>query len=296
MTMDQKSLSETDHLLTATRIRSLANQLNIHPTKKLGQNFMIDPGTVRRIVSLAAVNDCDQILEVGPGLGSLTLGLLETGASVTAIEIDPSLAQQLPRTVQLLQPDHRSNFHLVLADALRITPDNLQQSGLDLSRPFKLVANLPYNVAVPIFLTLLQKCPTLQFATVLVQDEVADRLSAQPGSKMYGVPSVKLAWYGKAVKAGKVGRSVFWPSPNVDSALVSFQRYDAPLDTDGCRDLTFQLIDEAFSQRRKTLRASLKKSISADQIEAAGYDSSLRGEKLTVNDFMNLAHEIINSK
>lgn len=279
-------------LLGAVRIHALAKALEIRPTKKLGQNFMVNPSTVRRIVSLAGVTTASRVLEVGPGLGSLTLGLLETGALVTAVEIDPRLAEQLPKTVAALQPEHAMNFSLVLNDVLKITATDLAAAGLDADNPdhpFFLVSNLPYNVAVPILLTLLEKCRGLRSAVILVQDEVADRLSAAPGSKSYGVPSVKLAWYGKAFKAGKVARSVFWPVPNVDSALVMFMRRDTPLGDDDLHRRTFQLVDAAFSQRRKTLRAALKGLISADAIAAAGIDPTLRGEKLTVDDFVRLA-------
>ena len=253
---------------------------------------MVDPGTVRRIVSLAGVTADSRVLEVGPGLGSLTLGLLETGALVTAVEIDPCLAEQLPKTVAALQPEHAMNFSLVLNDALKVTATDLAAAVLDADnpdRPFLLVSNLPYNAAVPILLTLLEKCRGLRSAVVLVQDEVADRLSAAPGSKSYGVPSVKLAWYGEAFKAGKVARSVFWPVPNVDSALVAFVRREAPLGDNGLRRRTFRLVDAAFGQRRKTLRAALKGLASVDDIAAAGIDPTLRGEKLAVDDFVRLA-------
>lgn len=279
-------------LLGAFRIHALVRALGIRPTKKLGQNFMVDPGTVRRIVSLAGVTADSRVLEVGPGLGSLTLGLLETGALVTAVEIDPCLAEQLPKTVAALQPEHAMNFSLVPNDALKVTATDLAAAALDADnpdRPFLLVSNLPYNAAVPILLTLLEKCRGLRSAVVLVQDEVADRLSASPGSKSYGVPSVKLAWYGEAFKAGKVARSVFWPVPNVDSALVAFVRREAPLGDNGLRRRTFRLVDAAFGQRRKTLRAALKGLASVDDIAAVGIDPTLRGEKLAVDDFVRLA-------
>lgn len=300
----------SEHLLGANAIHALAHQLGIRPTKKLGQNFMIDPGTVRRIAHIAGVTSASTVLEVGPGLGSLTLALLETGAHVTAVEIDKHLAQQLPRTVEHYQPEAlaEGRFSLITADALSLTPEVLRAQGNliadDPNHPFSLVSNLPYNVAVPILLTLLDRCDGLASATVLVQDEVADRLSAEAGSKTYGAPSVKLAWYGNAEKAGKVGRNVFWPVPNVDSALVAFTR--THVRNDGCDDddktyaadkaravalkkRTFALIDAAFAQRRKTLRAALKGMASADQIEAAGIDPTVRGEKLSAADFTRLA-------
>ncbi|KFI45856.1 ribosomal RNA small subunit methyltransferase A [Bifidobacterium bohemicum] len=211
----------TGRLLGAADIRRIAAEAGVSPTKKLGQNFVIDPGTVRRIAREAGVNAGTNVLEVGPGLGSLTLALLETGANVTAVEIDPKLAARLPQTVAEFMPQAASRLTVVQADALTVTPGLLP--GLA-SGPFTLVANLPYNVATPIVLTLLERFNGLDRFLVMVQKEVADRLVASPGSKTYGSPSVKLAWYGHAERAGLVGRNVFWPAPNVDSALVSFAR------------------------------------------------------------------------
>lgn len=316
-TSDMAIHASSEKLLGANDIHALAQQLGIRPTKKLGQNFMIDPGTVRRIAHIAGVTASSTVLEIGPGLGSLTLALLETGAHVTAVEIDEHLAGQLPATIQRFQPEAlaEGRFSLITADALTLTPEILQTQGNltadDSAQPFSLVSNLPYNVAVPILLTLLDRCAGLADATVLVQEEVADRLSAAPGSKTYGTPSVKLAWYGQAEKAGKVGRTVFWPVPNVDSALVSFKRTrtaDRTIDTlrtnaatranaaadDALKTQTFALIDAAFAQRRKTLRAALKKLASAEVIESAGIDPSLRGEKLSAADFERLAAAVVN--
>lgn len=289
-----ENLLATARLLGADDIHQLAAQAGIQPTKKLGQNFMCDPQTIRRIVTIAGVQPGDQVVEVGPGLGSLTLGLLGAGAHVTTVEIDPKLHAQLPHTVERYQPQNADNLTTVLSDALAIkTADQLP--GIDPDKPFALVSNLPYNVATPILLTLLSRFENLSSACVLVQSEVADRLSAGPGSKIYGVPSVKLRWYGEAKNAGKVARSVFWPVPNVDSSLVSFTRWpqgspqalraqDYQL-----QERTFALIEAAFLQRRKTLRAALHDQLSAEQIQAAGIDPMLRGEKLTLEQFAALA-------
>lgn len=289
-----ENLLATARLLGADDIHQLAAQAGIQPTKKLGQNFMCDPQTIRRIVTIAGVQPGDQVVEVGPGLGSLTLGLLGAGAHVTTVEIDPKLHAQLPHTVERYQPHNADNLTTVLSDALAIkTADQLP--GIDPDKPFALVSNLPYNVATPILLTLLSRFENLSSACVLVQSEVADRLSAGPGSKIYGVPSVKLRWYGEAKNAGKVACSVFWPVPNVDSSLVSFTRWpqgsphalraqDYQL-----QERTFALIEAAFLQRRKTLRAALRDQLRAEQIEAAGIDPMLRGEKLTLEQFAALA-------
>lgn len=289
-----ENLLATARLLGADDIHQLTAQAGIQPTKKLGQNFMCDPQTIRRIVTIAGVQPGDQVVEVGPGLGSLTLGLLGAGAHVTTVEIDPKLNAQLPQTVERFQPQNADNLTTVLSDALAIeTADQLP--GIDPDKPFALVSNLPYNVATPILLTLLARFSNLSSACVLVQSEVADRLSAGPGSKIYGVPSVKLRWYGEAKNAGKVARSVFWPVPNVDSSLVSFTRWpqgspqalraqDYQL-----QERTFALIEAAFLQRRKTLRAALRDQLSAEQIQAAGIEPMLRGEKLTLEQFAALA-------
>ncbi|WP_284748536.1 16S rRNA (adenine(1518)-N(6)/adenine(1519)-N(6))-dimethyltransferase RsmA [Amycolatopsis sp. RTGN1] len=272
-------------LLGPAEIRGLAAELDVRPTKKLGQNFVHDPNTVRRIVELADVGPGDVVLEVGPGLGSLTLGLLATGARVVAVEIDPKLAERLPKTVADRAPEVAGNLQVVAADALRVTND-------DLPEPTALVANLPYNVAVPVVLHLLAELPSLKNGLVMVQTEVADRMAAGPGSRIYGVPSVKLAWYGPARKVAAVPRSVFWPVPNVDSALVAFERGDAPASDD--RDRLFGLVDAAFSQRRKTLRAALagwagSAERAGELLTAAGIDPKTRGEQLGVHDFARLA-------
>ncbi|BDR53875.1 ribosomal RNA small subunit methyltransferase A [Bombiscardovia nodaiensis] len=283
---------QAGHLLGAADIRRLADQAGVSPTKKLGQNFVIDPGTVRHIVRLAALLPQAQVLEVGPGLGSLTLGLLEAGAQVTAVEIDPRLAALLPSTVAAYMPQSVQRFSIVQQDALTVSPQTNPQ--LAQAPSLTLVSNLPYNVATPILLNLLERFNNLQSALVMVQKEVADRLVAEPGSKIYGIPSAKLAWYGSAKRVGRVGRNVFWPAPNVDSALVSFQR--APQDAAGnlhgsaaARDRTFQLIDAAFAQRRKTLRSALSDLVEPPAFAAAGIDPQRRGETLSIAEFARLA-------
>lgn len=276
-------------LLGPGEIRKLAAELNIRPTKKLGQNFVHDPNTVRRIVELAGVGQADQVLEVGPGLGSLTLALLASGARVSAVEIDPVLAGRLSATVAEHLPDAPSRLHVVIQDALRLRAADLPEP------PNVLVANLPYNVAVPVVLHLLAELPSLRRGLVMVQAEVADRMAARPGSRVYGVPSVKLSWYGPVRKVASVPRTVFWPVPNVDSALVSFERAEPVSTAD--RDLVFSLIDKAFSQRRKTLRAALASwAGSAEEaaalLRAAGVDPGARGEQLGVRDFAQIAERV----
>ena len=221
-TLTEISIENEGQLLGAADIRRIAAEEGITPTKKFGQNFVIDPGTVRKIVAAAEVKSGDIVMEVGPGLGSLTLAILQTGAQLTAVEIDPPLARRLPHTVEEFMPQSMQKFNVILKDALTVNADDVPQIAQ--AKQFTLVANLPYNVATPIILTLLEKFSNLQNFLVMVQKEVADRLCAQPGNKVYGTPSVKLAWYGKAQRAGLIGRNVFWPSPNVDSALVSFTR------------------------------------------------------------------------
>ncbi len=284
-----ETTSAAGHLLGAADIRRIAADAGISPTKKFGQNFVIDPGTVRRIVREAGVGADDHVLEVGPGLGSLTLAILETGAQMTAVEIDPPVAQRLPRTIGEFMPQAADRLRVVRADALTLAPQNLPDFADDAS--FTLVANLPYNVATPILLTLLERFDNLGSFLVMVQKEVADRLSARPGSKIYGTPSVKLAWYGVAKSVGTIGRNVFWPAPNVDSALVRFDRYapgEAPA-AKSSREDVFALIDAAFGQRRKTLHAALKKVVPEGTFEKAGIDATRRGETLTVDEFVRLA-------
>ena len=273
-------------LLGPAEVRSLATGLGVRPTKTLGQNFLHDPNTIRRIVRTAGLEPADVVLEVGPGLGSLTLGLLSTVDRVLAVEVDPVLAAALPSTVDDRLAGGGDRLTVVAADALTLT-------SLPDPQPTKLVANLPYNVAVPVVLHLLALVPTLRAGLVMVQAEVADRLTAQPGSRIYGVPSVKLAWYAAARRAGAVPRTVFWPVPNVDSGLVSFTRRDPPA-AGVPRDQVFAVIDAAFAQRRKTLRAALSAwagtpARAEDLLRAAGIDPSARGESLDVAAFARLA-------
>jgi 16S rRNA (adenine1518-N6/adenine1519-N6)-dimethyltransferase len=278
----------TPRLLGPAEIRDLADLLGVTPTKKLGQNFVHDANTVRRIVQTAGVERGETVLEIGPGLGSLTLGLLEAGADVIAVEIDGRLAAQLPHTVKVMQPG--TNLTVVHADALRIE----ELPG----EPVRLVANLPYNVSVPVLLHLLERFPSLQSGIVMVQAEVGHRLAAEPGSKVYGGPSVKAAWYGRWRIAGQVSRMVFWPVPNVDSVLVGFERDGAPGDPPGTeaeRLAVFELVDAAFQQRRKMLRQSLSArlggsaAVASDVLARAGVDPQARGEQLTVDDFLRIA-------
>ncbi len=274
----------TTALLGPAEIRSLAAQLNLRPRKTLGQNFLHDANTIRRIVRSAELKADDVVLEVGPGLGSLTLGLLAAGHPVTAVEIDPVLAAALPRTVAV---------HLADAPLTVVTADALRLEAVPGATPTALVANLPYNVAVPVVLHLLEALPSLRSGLVLVQAEVADRLAAPPGSKVYGVPSVKTAWYARATRAGSVPRAVFWPVPNVDSGLVRLARHDPP-PVDVERAAVFAVIDAAFAQRRKMLRPALASwagsAANAEHIlRAAGIDPTARGETLTVTQFAKIA-------
>ncbi|KAA2252924.1 16S rRNA (adenine(1518)-N(6)/adenine(1519)-N(6))-dimethyltransferase RsmA [Solihabitans fulvus] len=276
-------------LLGPADVRRLAAELDVRPTKKLGQNFMHDPNTVRRIVASAQLDPDDVVLEIGPGLGSLTLALLPAARSVLAVEIDPVLAERLPRTAAERAPDLAGRLRVLLADAMRVTADQLRADGPE---PTALVANLPYNIAVPVVLHLLAELPSLAKGLVLVQSEVADRMAAGPGSKVYGVPSVKLAWYAAARRAGPVPRAVFWPVPNVDSALVSFTRRPEPSTVE--RATMFALVDAAFSQRRKTLRAALagwagSAAQAGELLRSAGVDPGARGEQLSVTDFARIA-------
>lgn len=276
-------------LLGAAEIRSLAAGLDLRPTKQKGQNFVIDGNTVRKIVAESGVGSDDVVLEVGPGLGSLTLALLAVARRVIALEIDPLLAGALPATIAAHAPDQVDAFEVVLADALRVTE-------IPGPPPTALVANLPYNVSVPVLLHLLALLPSLERGLVMVQAEVADRLAAVPGSKTYGVPSVKAAWYADVRRAGSIGRNVFWPAPNVDSGLVAWTRREPPTTT-ASREQVFAVIDAAFAHRRKALRPSLRELAgSAEAAEAAlaraGIDPMTRGEELRIDSFVTIAEQL----
>ncbi|MFF0579247.1 16S rRNA (adenine(1518)-N(6)/adenine(1519)-N(6))-dimethyltransferase RsmA [Streptosporangium saharense] len=277
-------------LLGPVEIRELAERLGVRPTKKLGQNFVIDAGTVRRIVRVADLRPDDVVIEVGPGLGSLTLALLPEARGVVAVEIDPVLATQLPLTVAKHAPEFADRLTVVPADAMRVLPGELPEE-----KPTALVANLPYNVSVPVVLHLLETLPSLRAVLIMVQSEVADRLAAGPGSKVYGIPSLKAAWYADVRRAGPVGRTVFWPVPNVDSGLVAMTRRQPP-ETTASREAVFAVVDAAFAQRRKTLRAALASwagtAAAAEQaLRAAGVDPTLRGEQLSIEDFARIAEK-----
>jgi 16S rRNA (adenine1518-N6/adenine1519-N6)-dimethyltransferase len=276
-------------LLGPAEVRSLAVQLDLRPTKQRGQNFVIDPNTVRRIVRESGVTERDVVVEVGPGLGSLTLALLEVADRVVAIEVDPVLAERLPATIAEFAPAQAERCEVLHADALRI-------DAVPGPPPTALVANLPYNVSVPVLLHLLALLPSLEHGLVMVQSEVADRLAAPPGSKVYGVPSVKAAWYADVRRAGAIGRNVFWPAPNVDSGLVAWTRRDPPTSRVS-RVEVFAVIDAAFAQRRKGLRGALRQLAGSTEaaekaLVAAGIDPLARGESLRIEDFVRVAEEL----
>ena len=271
-------------LLGAAEIREIAERIGVRPTKKLGQNFVVDANTCRKIVKSADVGPQDIALEIGPGLGSLTLAMLESAESVIAIEIDDRLALELPATAARHGFDS-SKLTIVNADAMAI-------SELPVN-PTVLVANLPYNVSVPVLLRFLELFPTLRSGIVMVQSEVADRLVAKPNSKTYGSPSVKAAWWADLTSAGTVSRSIFWPVPNVDSSLVRFVRHQNAGD-EVLRKTTFKIIDAAFAQRRKMMRAALSdicggSAEASAVIEASGVDPTIRGEALELADFIKIA-------
>jgi 16S rRNA (adenine1518-N6/adenine1519-N6)-dimethyltransferase len=273
-------------LLGPSEIRDLTALLDLRPRKSLGQNFVVDANTITRIVRLAGLEPTEVVLEVGPGLGSLTLGLLPAVASVTAVEIDEALATQLPVTVAARAPELAAALRVVRADALRLPP-------LPGPAPTALVANLPYNVAVPVLLHCLAVLPSLRTALVLVQAEVADRLAAGPGSRTYGVPSVKAAWFGEVRRVGTVGPRVFWPVPHVESGLIRLDRRPRPAG-EPPRERVFEIIDASFAQRRKTLRAGLagwfgSPAVAEQRLRAARIDPGQRAEQLVVDDFVALA-------
>ena len=286
--MSQPS-SAGPRLLGPAEVRSLAAALDLRPTKQRGQNFVIDPNTVRRIVRDSGIGPDDVVLEVGPGLGSLTLALLDVAARVVAIEVDPALASALPATIADRAPGQAERFEVVTADAMRVT-------SVPGPPPTALVANLPYNVSVPVLLHLLALLPSLEKGLVMVQSEVADRLAASPGSKVYGIPSVKAAWFADVRRAGSVGRNVFWPAPNVDSGLVAWTRHDPPT-TAVTREQVFAVVDAAFAHRRKALRPALRElagsaEASERALETARIDPMTRGEQLRLPEFVRIAEAL----
>ncbi len=276
-------------LLGAAEIRRLADELDLRPSKQRGQNFVIDGNTVRRIVREAGVESDDVVVEIGPGLGSLTLALLEVAEHVVAVEVDGRLARRLQETVAAHAPDRAQRLTVVEADALGL-------SALEGPAPTALVANLPYNISVPVLLHLLGLLPSLEKGLVMVQAEVADRLAAAPGSRTYGIPSVKAAWYADVRRLGNVSRSVFWPVPNVDSGLVAWERREPPTTT-ATRQQVFSVIDAAFAQRRKTVRAALRPMIgdtaaTEAALERAGVDPTARGEVLDIAAYARIAEAL----
>lgn len=289
--------SEHPALLSAADIRQLADILDLRPTKTLGQNYVIDPNTIRRIVGAAKLDATEHVLEIGPGLGSLTLGILDVAQAVTAIEIDPPVASRLATTVEQWRPGTADRLAVLEADALRIGHDDITAvtPPAAVGPPTAIVANLPYNVAVPVMLHILAELPSIQHGLVMVQQEVAERLIAGPGSKIYGVPSVKMAWYAEAKSAGAVGTKVFWPAPRITSGLVHFIAREPPATT-ATRAQVFEVIDVAFAQRRKTLRAALSGwagsgAIAEQLLVAAGVDPKARGEVLDVEQFARIAEQ-----
>jgi len=274
------------NLLGASEVRELANKLDLKPTKKLGQNFVVDANTCRKIVKLAEVGSKDIALEIGPGLGSLTLALLESAKQVVAVEIDDRLAKQLPLT----------SIEHGFSDKQLIT---LNQDAMVLKKlsvePNVLVANLPYNISVPVLLNTLEYFPSITRGVVMVQSEVAHRLAAKPDNKDYGSPTVKANWWSSLHLAGSVGRSVFWPVPNVDSSLVRLDRHE-PLGSESERIATFAVIDEAFAKRRKMMRSALSQLFGGkaeEYLNNAGVDPTIRGEALSVEQFHEIGKQLI---
>ena len=290
MVSEPDDFSAGPRFLGPAEVRSLAAALGLRPTKQRGQNFVIDANTVRRIVRDAGVDGDDVVLEVGPGLGSLTLALLAVARRVVAVEVDPALAAALPATIASYAPEQAEHFEVVQGDAMRV-------EDLPGPAPTALVANLPYNVSVPVLLHLLGLLPSLEHGLVMVQAEVADRLAAPPGSKVYGGPSVKAAWFADVRRAGSVSRSVFWPAPNVDSGLVAWKRREPP-STRVSRQDVFAVVDAAFAHRRKALRRTLRElagsaEAAEDALRRSGIDPMARGESLDVRQFTRIAEEIL---
>ena len=297
-TLPEGAVPSETGLLGPLEVKAISEALGIRPTKVLGQNFVHDAGTVRKIVAAGGVEEGDEVVEVGPGLGSLTLALLEVGARVRAVEIDPPLAAALPETVRARMGEAADRFHVVTMDATEIS--GVDDFGVDWPAPTKLIANLPYNVAVPVLLNMLEAFPSIQVVVVMVQAEVADRLAAEPGSRTYGVPSVKAAWYAEARRTLTISRHVFWPVPNVDSALVELVRRRPPT-TRATREQVFAVVDAAFAQRRKTLRKALARlaggaDAAESALRAAGIDPTRRGETLSIEEFVELGRAVIEAR
>ena len=283
-------------LLGPAEVRKLADALGLRPTKQRGQNFVIDANTVRRIVRESGITGDDVVVEVGPGLGSLTLGLMDAAAAVTAVEIDPTTAARLPETAAAMRGGASGRLAVLHADAMKVTPEEVDavRPAAAPGAPTALVANLPYNVAVPVLLHVLERFPSIRHGLVMVQEEVADRLAAGPGSKVYGVPSAKAAWYGPVRKAGTIGTQVFWPAPRIHSGLVAFERAAQPPVAEVEREDVFAVVDAAFAQRRKTLRAALagwagSPAAAEEALHAAGIDPRTRGEALDIEAFARIA-------
>ena len=279
----------TIRLLSRTEIRNIARELDFRPRKALGQNFVHDANTLRRIVSSSGIGKNDHVLEVGPGMGSLTLAILDRGAAVTAVEIDPLLAARLPKTIAEHSHSEIHRLNVVNHDVLTLRPDDLA------AQPTAVVANLPYNIAVPALIHLFSEFPTIRTAMVMVQAEVAERLAAEPGGKEYGIPSVKIRFFGNVRRYGMVSPTVFWPIPRVYSGLVRIDRHEVtPWSQDEAfRKNVFELIDIGFAQRRKTARNAFLEwagsgNQSAERLLAASIDPARRGETLTVADFVRL--------
>jgi 16S rRNA (adenine1518-N6/adenine1519-N6)-dimethyltransferase len=288
--------------LGPTDIRILSERLGFTPNKRWGQNFVVDAGTVRRIARIAGVVPGQHVIEVGPGLGSLTLALLDAGARVTAIEIDPMLARELPTTVAERAPGELANLTVIALDAMRLTPEIVEgvwdkaTPDYGTVAPTALVSNLPYNVGVPVIIHALEVFASLTRFLVMIQSEVADRIVAPPGSRTYGIPSAKVAWFASARRAGDVGRAAFWPVPRVDSALVLLERRDPP-PTTASRSEVFRVVDAAFAQRRKGLRGALSSlagsaTLAEDALRRAGIDPLTRGERLGIADFARIAETL----
>lgn len=289
--------SEELPLLSGADIRRLADLLELRPTKTLGQNYVIDPNTIRRVVNAAKLESSEHVLEIGPGLGSLTLGILDRAQAVTAVEIDAPVAEQLPKTIEQWRPGTADRLTVMTADAMKLAGHDILKAAPAAADgpPTAIVANLPYNVAVPVMLHLLAELKSIRHGLVMVQQEVAERLTAGPGSKIYGVPSVKMAWYAEASMAGTIGTKVFWPAPRITSGLVHFSARQPP-ETTATRQQVFEVIDVAFAQRRKTMRAALSSwagsgPAAEEMLVAAQVDSKARGEVLEVSDFARIAEQ-----